>query len=70
MSTFSPQKLKQVRRASGVSREQLARACDLSFYTITDWEQGKTTPRLNNLDAAAAALGVRVTDFFEDAPDA
>lgn len=63
---FNPDKFRAARQAAGLSRTRLAWACNLSHYTITEWEQGRTTPRLNNLAEAAAALGVNVTEFFEE----
>jgi transcriptional regulator with XRE-family HTH domain len=69
VSKFNPQKLKSLRRAAGLSRRDLARACVVSRITVAEWEQGKYSPRVARLEALANALDCTISDFFEQVPD-
>lgn len=67
---FSSEKLKQIRRAAGVSRTSLAWACGVSSSTVAEWEQGKYAPRVGTLEAVARTLNVSVAELFGEATDA
>ena len=41
---ISANKLKELRKLSGFSQEELAEAADVSLATLQSWEQGKRVP--------------------------
>ncbi len=59
-AAFNPAALRAARHLAGLSREQLAARLGSSFNCIVRWENGYNTPRLDNLDKLAAALGCPV----------
>lgn len=66
---FSNSKLKQLRRDAGLSRKQLAYACDVARSTVAEYEQGRYSPSAAVLAAAASAIGCSVSDFFTEDDD-
>lgn len=64
---FSPRRLTTLRKQAGLSREDLARAIDGSFWTVRSWERGNSAPSAQALAALADALGCTIDDLFEDA---
>ncbi len=64
--TFSPQHLKDLRKAAGLTREDLAREIGTSYSSIATWEQGRFTPSADALAAIATALFVPIDDLFEE----
>src|SRR5262249_4106077 len=62
--TFA-QKLKELREAAPLTREQLSEASGLSRGVIRDYEQGKRKPTLESAVRIARALGVSVEVFAE-----
>lgn len=58
-------KLKERRKASGMSQKALAEASGLSFRTIQDWERwGTDRARVGQLRKAAAALRCDMADLI------
>lgn len=53
-----------LRRAAGLSQETLAERVGVSRQAIGKWESGASLPGLDNLQALAAALGVRCDDLL------
>lgn len=45
--------------------EQLAELSGISKSTLNDLENGKRSPRLEQLESIAAALGVSINDLFQ-----
>lgn len=43
---ISANKLKELRKLSGFSQEELAEAADVSLATLQSWEQGKECPTI------------------------
>ncbi|MBQ9250727.1 MAG: helix-turn-helix transcriptional regulator [Oscillospiraceae bacterium] len=62
-------RLTELRRARGLSQPDVAERCGVSADTYRRWEWGKQEPRLGELRAVAAALGVSVADLIGEAPD-
>ena len=60
-----PDRLRQIREKSGLSRAQLADIAGLSKPSIWAWETGKTIPREASLMAIANALGVSKEKFAD-----
>lgn len=62
--TFA-EKLKILRTAAGLSREQLAEATGLARGTVRDYEQGKRKPTLESAVKLAAAVNVDCRVFAD-----
>lgn len=63
------EKLQSLRRARGLSQEQLALALNVSRQAVSKWETGESTPDLDKLRALSAYFGV-TTDYliWDDRP--
>lgn len=62
--SFSGSRLRAVRHAAGVSRMQLAVACDVHYDTVRAWESGLHAPQLATLLQAANALSCEVEQLL------
>ncbi len=60
-------RLAQLRLRRRWSREQLAQASGLDITTIDDIESDKISPNLELLRRLAQALGLKLSELFEDA---
>jgi Zn-dependent peptidase ImmA (M78 family)/DNA-binding XRE family transcriptional regulator len=60
------QRIKQARKAAGMSMRQLADSAGISAMAISKYESGQLTPSSKTLLALAKALNVRVEYFFRD----
>ena len=64
-SPLDGRRLRQLRKAAGLSQPRLAITAGLSVSAVTDIEQGVTTnPKLSTLEALAQTLGVDVADLL------
>jgi putative transcriptional regulator len=61
-------RLRELRLARGLSREELAGLAGLGRGTVRDYEQGHREPTLKSAIRLAEALGVSVDEFRNDAP--
>lgn len=59
-------KLKEARKAAGMTQEQLASTLSVSRQAVTKWESGKGLPDIENLRLIAAALGVSIDYLLDD----
>jgi transcriptional regulator with XRE-family HTH domain len=59
------QKVKQLRKARGLSQEQLSFAAELERSYISDIEVGRRNVALRNVYALATALGMTLAQLFE-----
>jgi transcriptional regulator with XRE-family HTH domain len=66
---FAPTRLRDLREAAGLSRVELAFACRRTEQSVYLWESGRTTPPTPVVEQIASALGVMVSDLFEEAGD-
>lgn len=66
MLSFSPTKLQRFRLERGLSREALAKAAGVHYWSIQAWERGQHVPRGLSVAAVARALGVEFDDLFEE----
>lgn len=64
---FSRIRLRELRRAAGISIEQLARDLDKSPYTTLDYELGRVTPPTDVLPLIADRFGVTIDALFLEA---
>ena len=60
MSTTLAQRLYELRRASGISQEDLARKLGVSRQAVSKWECGESVPGTDNLIALARLYGVEL----------
>jgi transcriptional regulator with XRE-family HTH domain len=58
-------RLRQVRRAKGLSQEAVALACGLDRSYVGSVERGERNISLVNIHKLARALGVRAKDLFQ-----
>ncbi len=58
-------KVWEVRDSKGLSLVQLAQKTGISRSALNNIENGKVSPRLQQLEQIAIALGSRITDLFE-----
>jgi transcriptional regulator with XRE-family HTH domain len=59
-------RLKRLRRAAGLSQNQLAQASGVPVGTIRNWEQGLRTPMLDSAARVAGVLGVSLDDLAKN----
>ncbi len=60
------EKLKEARKESGLSQEQLSEKMSVSRSAIAKWETDKGMPDVNNLKVIAQLLNVSVDDLLDD----
>ena len=68
-TTFSGQKLRDRRKAQGVSRDTLAFCVGRTVGTIANYERGLTSPPADVLAELARFLECPVEELFEEASD-
>ena len=61
-------RVRELRRGGGWTIAELAEAADISVDALTRIESGERVPTLNTLVDLATALGVTVTELFDE-PD-
>ena len=59
-------RIRMIRERRKISLRRLAEQCKLSVNAISLIERGENSPTVSSLQALATALGVRITDFFEE----
>jgi transcriptional regulator with XRE-family HTH domain len=62
-------RIRAIREQHRLSLRALAGRCGLSVNAISMIERGENSPTLSSLHMLATALGVKITDFFEDADE-
>lgn len=63
-------RLKQLRKAKGLTQAQMASELGVSMPAICAWETGKARPRDARMKALAKALGIPMTELFgPDVPE-
>ncbi|MPM96902.1 LexA repressor [bioreactor metagenome] len=60
------EKIKKAREAAGLTQDDLANLCSFSRTSIVNWETGKRSIQLKNLELIAKALNVPVSDLAVD----
>ena len=60
------EKLKKLRKARGLSQEQLADELQVSRQAISKWELGESTPDTDNLVALSDYFGVSIDYLLRD----
>lgn len=59
-------RIKALRKAAGLSQDELAEMAHIRTATLSEIENGKGNPRLSTLGVIADALQVAVPDLFLD----
>lgn len=55
---FDGKKLKQLRKAKGLTQPQLAEKLGYSYTTVSNWELGDTQPSVKAVETMAGFFGV------------
>ena len=58
-------KLKEIRKAKGLTLNELAEHLNINYQAIGRYERGDTKPNLDTLENIASALGVQLTDILD-----
>lgn len=53
-------------KINGKSRREICEALGLSYYTFTDWVNGKKFPRMDKVEMLADYFGILKSDLIED----
>jgi transcriptional regulator with XRE-family HTH domain len=59
-------KLREFRKAKGLTQEQLAERTGVSFQQIQQYESGRTRMNTDKLQAVALAMSIPVAAFFSE----
>ncbi|MDF2235394.1 helix-turn-helix transcriptional regulator [Albimonas sp. CAU 1670] len=63
-------RVRDIRRAAGITQEELAAAAGITQSMVSHIERGRDRPGLETLELMAKALNVSVSDLFERPEDA
>lgn len=66
INTKLGKRIRELRKAKGVTQEELAFEAKIDFSYINEIEAGKRNPSVEILNAIAGVLGVTVKDLFEE----
>lgn len=58
--------LKRLMEQKGVSRQDLSKVLGVSYFTISDWVNGKKYPRMDKVELLADYFGVLKSDLIEE----
>ena len=58
--------LKRYMEQNNKSRRDVSEALGVSYYTLTDWVNGKKYPRMDKVEKLAAYFGVLKSDLIEE----
>lgn len=58
--------LKRYMEINKKSRRDVSEALGVSYYTLTDWVNGKKYPRMDKVEKLAAYFGILKSDLIED----
>ena len=58
------QTIKQLRRARGVTQEELAGALNVTYQAVSKWENETAQPDIMMMPALAAYFGVTIDELF------
>ena len=62
------ERLRRLRKKSGLTQEQLAESVGVSLKTVQRWEFNERQPRMEEIKALAKALGVSEADLLNEPP--
>ena len=58
--------LRKYMEQNGKSRNDISRALGISYYTVTDWVNGKKYPRMDKVELLANYFNIQKSDLIED----
>lgn len=58
--------LKRIMEQKDVTRQDLSRVLGVSYFTISDWVNGKKYPRMDKVEMLANYFGILKSDLIED----
>lgn len=58
--------LKKKMEDSGKTRRDICEALDFSYYTVTDWVNGKKMPRMDKIEKLANYFNCLISDLIEE----
>lgn len=58
--------LKRYMQESNKSRKEICEALGVSYYTFSDWVNGKKYPRMDKVEMLANYFGILKSDLIED----
>lgn len=58
--------LKKHMELKGVSRNDICNALGISYFTVSDWVNGKKYPRMDKVEMLANYFGIQKSDLIED----
>lgn len=62
--------LKKYMKINGKTRRDVCEALGFSYYTFSDWVNGKKYPRMDKVEMLANYFGILKSDLIEDKPEA
>lgn len=57
--------LKRYMRAQDKSRNDICQALGISYFTVSDWVNGKKYPRMDKIELLANYFGIQKSDLIE-----
>lgn len=61
--------LKRLMDAKDISRKDIAAMLGISYFTVSDWVNGKKYPRMDKVELLANYFGVLKSDLIEEPTD-
>lgn len=58
--------LKKYMDINGKSRKEVSQALGVSYYTFSDWANGKKYPRMDKVEMLANYFGIQKSDLIEE----
>ena len=58
--------LRKHMEANGKSRSDISEALNVSYFTVSDWVNGKKYPRMDKVELLANFFGIQKSDLIED----
>ena len=58
--------LQRLMTINNVSRKDIANVLGISYFTVSDWVNGKKYPRMDKVELIARYFGVSKSDLIED----
>lgn len=59
------EKIKELRKAKGISQEALAKAVGVTFQAVSKWETNVTAPDVSLIPSIASYFGVSIDELFD-----
>ena len=60
------QNLKKYMALNGKSRKEMCEALGYSYFTFSDWVNGKKMPRMDKVEQLANYFGIKKSDLLEE----